>query len=174
MENDSMSNDPHVQGPFSAVGVPVAEAWQRHQNAPPHIKKDNTAYVGGLIVGAAGYIAVTLGLQARSFPREYVIGYAAITCIGLVMVASGSRESRGMPRDLFLAFRAIAIPVAGYIAMINIVPELWDLYLVRLFTVAVATGNAVRFWLAIRGTGGDARKLVKQDIADNELNWENE
>ena len=41
-----MSNDPHVQGPFSAVGVPVAEAWQRHQNAPPHIKKDNTAYVG--------------------------------------------------------------------------------------------------------------------------------
>jgi len=32
----------------------------------------------------------------------------------------------------------------------------------------------VRFWLAIRGTGGDARKLVKQDIADNELNWENE
>ena len=44
----------------------------------------------------------------------------------------------------------------------------------RLFTVAVATANAVRFWLAIRGASGDARRLVKQDIADNEFDWENE
>ena len=79
-----------------------------------------------------------------------------------------------MPRDLFLAFRAIAIPVAGYVAMMHFMPELWDLYLVRLFTVAVATANAVRFWLAIRGASGDARRLVKQDIADNEFDWENE
>ena len=97
--------------------------------------------MGGMIVGAAGYIAVTLGPQAHTFPREYVIGYAAITCLGLVMVASGLRGARGMPRDLFLAFRAIAIPVAGYVAMMHFMPELWHLYLVRLFTVAVATGK---------------------------------
>jgi hypothetical protein len=167
-----MNNDIRTHDLVSAVTVPVGDAWQRHQNAPPHIKKDNTAYVGGLIVGAAGYMAVTLGPQAHSFPREYVVGYAAVTCLGLVMVASGLRG--GMPRDLFLAFRAIAIPVAGYIAMMNFMPELWDLYLVRLFTVAVATANAVRFWLAIRGTGGDARELVRQDIAENEFDWENE
>jgi hypothetical protein len=93
-----MNNDPRIHDPISAVAVPVGEAWQRHQNAPPHIRKDNTAYVGGLISGAAGYIAVTLGPQAHSFPREYVIGYAAVTCLGLVMVASGLRG--GMPRDL--------------------------------------------------------------------------
>ena len=87
-----MNNDPRAHDLVSAVAAPVGEAWQRHQNAPPHIKKDNTAYVGGLIVGAAGYIAVTLGPQAHTFPREYVIGYAAITCLGLVMVASGLRE----------------------------------------------------------------------------------
>ena len=76
--------------------------------------------------------------------------------------------------DLFLAFRAIAIPAAGFVAMMTFVPELWGFYLVRLFVVSVATGNAVRFWLAIRGAGGDARKLVTQDIADNEIDWENE
>jgi len=168
-----MNNDTRIHDPISAVAVPVGDAWQRHQNAPPHIKKDNTAYVGGLIVGAAGYMAVTLGPRAaQSFPREYVIGYAALTCLGLVMVASGLRG--GMPRDLFLAFRAIAIPVAGYIAMMNFMPELWDLYLVRLSTVAVATANAGRFGLAIRGAGSDARRLVKQDIAENEFDWENE
>jgi hypothetical protein len=169
-----MSNDPRAHGPISAIVVPAAEAWQKHESAPPHIKKDNAAYAGGLIVGAAGYIAVTLGPQAQSFPREYVIGYAAVTCLGLVMVASGLRGSRGMPRDLFLAFRAVAIPIAGYVAMMNFMPELWDLYLVRLFTVAVATGNALRFWLAIRGASGDARQLVKADIAANDLDWDNE
>ena len=30
--------------------------------------------------------------------------------------------------------------------MMNFMPELWDIYLVRLFVVSVATGNAVRFW----------------------------
>jgi hypothetical protein len=167
-----MSSDPRVQGPISAIGVPIAEAWQQHQNAPLHIKQDNTAYVAGLILGASGYIALTL--RAADFPHEYVIGYAAVTCLGLVLLASAWRGSRGAPRDFFLAFRAAAIPLTGFVAMMNFAPWLWDFYAVRLFVAAVAAGNAVRFAIAIRGAGGDARKLVKQDIANNEINWENE
>ena len=49
-------DDPRIQGPFSAIGVTAGDAWQKHQSAPHHIKQDNTAYVGGLIVGAAAYM----------------------------------------------------------------------------------------------------------------------
>ena len=38
-----MNNDPRTHDLVSAVAAPVGEAWQRHQNAPRHIQKDNAS-----------------------------------------------------------------------------------------------------------------------------------
>ena len=56
------------------------------------------------------------------------------------------------------------MPIGGFIAVRNYAPELLDDFYVRAFCTGVATANAVRFWIAMRGIRSNAQKMVRRQI----------
>ena len=50
-------------------------------------------------------------------------------------------------------------------------PRLLEAFYVQAFFVAIGCANLVRFYLAVRGPGGGARKLVAKDISVGEWKW---
>ena len=164
-------SDPQSRGPLSAIAAPIAEELAKHQALPPDKKSANHAYMGGLICGTCGYVAVTLGPYASSFPDEWKLGFAGVAGFGLLLLIVGWRGARGR-RDPLGAMFAVAVPAGGFFAVMNYAPELLDEFYVRAFCCGIVTANFVRFWIAIRGPGGgSAQKVVRQQIAQNEIVW---
>jgi hypothetical protein len=162
-------SDPRVAGPLSAMAQPIAEELAKHQALPPDKKNANRAYVGAFLLGATGYIA--FGPEVSGFPAEWNLGLVGAAGFGLLLLLVGWRGARGA-RDPLGAFFALAAPIGGFILIINYAPELLGLPFAHAFCAGVAVANLVRFWLAIRGPGiGNARKLVRQEIAENVVEW---
>jgi hypothetical protein len=154
-----------VSGPF----VAAAEALAKHQALPPDKKNANRAYTGAFLLGATGYIA--FGPELSGFPDEWKLGLAGAACFGLLLVVVGWRGARGA-RDPLAALFAVAVPIGGFVAVAKYAPELLSLPYAHAFCAGVAVANLVRFWLAIRGPGiGNAQNLVRQEIAENVIEW---
>lgn len=164
-------SDPRIAGPLSALVVPGADAVKEHRSSPIHVQNDNRAYCGGLLLGAAGFIAVTLGSDAPNFPLGYLLGYAGAVCLGLLLLITGLRGARS-ERNPLGALLALIVPVGGFVAVSNYAPGLLDLPFARAACAGIGVANLVRFWISIRGPGsGSAEKMVRQQIAQNEIVW---
>jgi len=161
-------SDPHTPGPLTAITAPVADEMAKFQNLPLQKKNEVRAYWGAFLVTACGYTAATL--DATSFPREWLYGWAACGGLGLLLLVAGLRGARG-PRDPIAGIFALAMPIGGAFAITTWMPSLWDEYIVRLIFVSTAAANVVRFWIAIRGSRGTAQKIVSQQIAQSEIIW---
>lgn len=160
-------SDPRIAGPLSAIATPIAEELAKHQALPPDKKNANRAYVGGLICGTC----VMLGSEVAGWSDELKLGYAVVFAWGALLLVVGWRGARGA-RDPIGALLAIAVPAGGFIAVASYAPELLQDIYVRAFAVGIVTANLVRFWIAIRGTGGGtAEKKVRQQITQNEIVW---
>jgi hypothetical protein len=165
-----MSDTRHQGGLSSVVAGPIAEEVKQHKALPPNKQAGNRAYLGTLLVSGCGYLAM-FDPDAASYPDDFKLGLAVAAGLGLLLLVAGWRGARGA-RDPVGAFFALAVPVGGFIAVLNYAPELMDDFYVRGFCVAVAAANIVRFWLCVRGPGGDAQKIVHRQIAQNEINWQ--
>jgi hypothetical protein len=163
-------SDPRIHGPLSALAAPIGEQLSQHQNLPPNKQAGNRAYCGAFLLGACGYIAVTLGPEAARYAPDWKLGFAVVAGLGLLLLVTGWRGAHG-GRDPVGAFFAVAVPLGGFLAVLTWAPNLLDFYPARAFCVAIACANVVRFCLAVRGPGGDAQKIVHRQIAQNEINW---
>jgi hypothetical protein len=159
-------SDPRAAGPLSAIAAPIAEAAAKHQALPPNKKNADRAYGGGFICGTCAM----LGPEVAGWPDEFKLGYALIFGWGLLLLVVGWRGSRGM-RDPIGAVLAVAVPAIGFIAAVNYEPALLQIFYVQAFCVGVVTANVVRFVICVRGIGGNARKLVVNDINQGEWKW---
>ena len=74
-------------------------------------------------------------------------------------------------REPLAAFFALVEGVGLYLAVHSWAPQLLDAFYVQAFFVAIGCANLVRFYLAVRGLGGNARKLVVNDINQGEWKW---
>ena len=88
----------------------------------------------------------------------------------MLLLVVGWRGSRGR-RDPLGAVLAIAVPAIGFIAAVNYAPELLHDFYVQALCTGIVTANAVRFAICVRGIGGNARKLVVNDINQGEWKW---
>jgi MFS family permease len=163
-------SEPRIHGPLSALAAPIGEQLSQHQSLPPNKQAGNRAYLGAFLLGACGYVAVTLGPEAARYPDDWKLGFAVVAGFGLLLLVTGWRGARG-GRDIVLAFFAVAVPLGGFLAVLNWAPQVLEFYPARAFCVAIASANVVRFWLAVRGPGGDAQKIVHRQIAQNEITW---
>lgn len=162
--------DPRVQGPLSALAVSVSDPLQKYQALPLDKKSEARTSAGAFLLAIAGYTAATLGPYADRFPQAWVLGWFGCAGVGLLLLIIGIRGPRGQ-RDPMTAIVALAVPVGGGIAMMKWLPGAWDNFFVRGFCIAVLASCAVRFWMATRSAGANAQKIVRQQIAQNEINW---
>jgi uncharacterized membrane protein YhhN len=165
-------SDPNSQGPLSAFVSPFAEAHADYRKLPLNERNGVRASWGAFLIALCSYIAMTLGPHASRYPQEWKLAYAAVAGVGLLLFVIGMRGSRGCERDPLAAIFAVVLPVGGWIALTTWLPEWRTDFYVRGFFVAYAAANAVRFFLAIRGGGGNAQKIVHQQIAQNEIIWQ--
>jgi hypothetical protein len=165
-----MSDPRHQGGLMSAVAGPIAEELKQHQALPPNKQAANRAYFGTFMLSGCAYLAL-LDPDAASYATDFKIGLAVAGGLGLLLLVVGWRGARGA-RDPVGALFAVAVPVGGFLAVLNYAPDMLDDFYVRGFCVAIACANIVRFALAIRGPGGDAQKIVHRQIAQNEINWQ--
>ena len=163
-------NERQSAGPISAATSVIGEEFARHSALPPDKKNANRAYLGGLICGTCGYLAVALAPEASSFPDEWKLGFAAVFGWGVLLLVIGWRGSRGA-RDPLGAIFAIAVPAIGFVAVINYAPELLHDVYVQAFCCGIITANVVRCVICLRGVGGNARKLVAKDISMGDWKW---
>ena len=155
---------------LAAPLVVLGDELRAHQSLPPDKKNANRAYVGGLICGTCSYLAIALGPDASGFPDEWKLGFAAVFGWGVLLLVIGWRGSRGA-RDILGAIFAIAIPAIGFIAAAKYAPDLLQDFYVRAFCTGIIVANVVRFAICVRGVGGNARKLVVNDIDQGEWKW---
>jgi hypothetical protein len=168
------------QGPLTTIAGSVVQ----HVNAPPLQQNQERAVWGTMLLTASVYWAngflaakhldfrdgVDFYWRALHAPREDSWPYylwGGLMLFGLLWVWVGMRGSRA-PRQIMTAFWSAAFAAAaGY--------ALWDgWYLddyptvnwyLRGFYQAVVAGAAMSFWLAVRGTGPGAMRLIRRQIA---------
>ena len=97
------------------------------------------------------------------------IALAVAAVLGLLLLWTALRTHS--QREPLAAFFALAVPIGGFLAVQSWAPELLADFYVQGFCVAVGCANLVRFYLAVRGPGGNARKLVAKDISLGEWKW---
>jgi len=124
-----------------------------------------------MIASAYSYAAVTFGPVVHSYPPYYPLVWAGLVGFGFLLLIVGVRNARG-PSDVMHAFWAIAVPAgcAGALWYFGWLALLDNVY-VRGFVYAIGAASIVRVWLALRGTSGDAAKIVRQQIEQNDVVW---
>ena len=102
-----------AKGPMSALGIPIAEALQKHAALPPYEKAVARASTGAGLLGFCGYAGWMFGPAAATIAPPMLLGCAGLAAFGLLLLVTGLRNTRGGPRDVMGAFWALAAPVGG-------------------------------------------------------------
>ena len=162
-----MSGDPRAAGPFSAATGVVSEEFKQHAHATPAVKASNRGYVGALLLSGSGWLFIADDFA--SYPQQLKIALAVAAVLGLLLLWTALRTHS--QREPLAAFFALVEGVGLFLAVQSWAPQLLDAFYVQAFFVAIGFANFVRFYLAVRGPGGGARKLVATDINQGEWKW---
>lgn len=164
-------SDPRIQGPLSAIAVPLGDELAQHAASPPFEKNMARASFGAGLLTACGYAAATLGPVVHNYPPYYPLVWVGLVGFGLLLLVVGVRGARG-PRDIMAAFWPAATLAGGGWALWHFFgPEIFDDFYVRGGSLTLLVSGLVRIWLALRGTGGGASKLVRQQIEQDRVEW---
>jgi hypothetical protein len=104
-----MSGNPRIQGPLSAVGIPLAGGLQLHAASSPF--KQCVAYAswGAILLGFYGYGYTVAMIDVSTLPGPWLLGFAGAAGVGLLLLGVGVRGSRG-PRNTTMALSSVALP----------------------------------------------------------------
>ena len=142
------------------MASPIAEELAKHRAQPPDKRHGNYALWRRPDLRN---LCDCFSSEVAGWPDEFRIGYGLIFAWGVLLLVVGWRGSRGR-RDPLGAVLAIAVPAIGFIAAVNYAPELLQDFYVQALCTGIVTANVVRFAICVRGIGGNARKLVVNDI----------
>jgi FtsH-binding integral membrane protein len=165
------------EGINETVVRPVA----KHLAAPPVEKNRNRAIWGTRLVVACLCLAygawIETGYSVTSLARSYwrmlhaapedswpVYGWTAAMLLGLLWLSVGVKGSRG-PRDVMMAFWAmlrVAI-FAGALWWYPAIDPKSD-WLIQGVVVTLLASSLMSLYLALRGTGTGAVRLIQQQI----------
>jgi hypothetical protein len=160
-------NERQPMGPLSAAASAIGDEFRRDASAAPADKASNRGYLGSFLLSGSAFLFVADDFA--SYPQELEIALAVAAVLGLLLLLAALRiRSQRQP---VAAFFAVAVPVGGFLAVQSWAPELLTDFYVQAFCVAVGCANLTRLYLALRGPGGNARKLVVNDINQGEWKW---
>ncbi len=164
-------SDPRIKGPLSAVVLPVSDSLQQLGASPPFQKHVSLACTGAILLTLCAFAALVFGRDVATFSTETLLGFAAVVGVGLLLLVVGMRGARG-PRDPTMAISSVATP-AGVAAVLWWLwgPEVFSNVFVVVLGPAFLVGFALRFWLAVRGPGGGAQRMVRQHIEQDRIEW---
>jgi len=162
-------NRPTPPGLLSATLGPVFEGFHKHSALPREQKAVARAMHGAATVVACIYTAATFGMSA--FPKPWPAVLVGVAGFGLLLLVAGLRGTRGQPRDMMAAFWSLALPAGGWWAMQKWLPGLWYDAYGRGICITILGAAAIRFFIATKGAGANAQKIVSQQIAQNEVHW---
>lgn len=180
------------RGLFTAL-EPLAEAVAQHRAASPRDQNFTRASWGAFLLTGCAYTAryspIFLGdrfeavmsavLSDPLHPPAALVVWIASCALGLLWLWIGVRGARG-PRDVMTAFWAAVRMALVMCALLRhwYPPRDWgdwiplgNLVLRGVYFGSLAEGS-MQFLLAARGPGGgSAQKMVRQQIAQNEIVW---
>lgn len=162
-----MNGSHNSPGLFSAVTGTVGEELKQHAHAPPAVKASNRGYCGALLLSGAGYLFIADDFA--SYANDLRIALAVAAVLGLVLLWTALRTHS--QREPLAAFYALVEGIGLFLAVHSWAPQLLEAFYVQAFFVAIGCANLVRFYLAVRGPGGNARNLVAKDISVGEWKW---
>ena len=172
--------DQRIQGPLSALVVPIADTINQHRQSPPYQR--NLLYASwraGLLAWCA-YTAVMAGVTSSpladtlALPHSILIGWAACAGLGLLLLITGLRNTRG-PRDVMAAvWWAAVMAGCSWLLENDAYPNWGPLtdFLLKGCYLGMLASSAARFWINVRGMGGSAAGMVAANIAANEFTWD--
>jgi hypothetical protein len=155
-----------------------------HLNSPPLIKNRNRAMWGAGLLAGGAYVAWTfMLLEGGGFWRaEHIYltqlhrpledswqyyAWGGVMVFGLLWVTVGLRGSRA-PRDIMMAFWALAwVAGSGAALWYRWFPDDWPVVgwlLIGAYLMILAS-SVMQLYLAMRGTGPGAMRLIQQQIA---------
>lgn len=126
---------------------------------------------GAFFLAATLYAGATLDLAALS--RTQLIAGICVSIVALLFLRTGLRDAR-TPRDIgAMVWFGIVQPGGCWWVVSNFAPWLWtSSYYGRGFLIAQGALLAVEFFINARGIGGgNARRLVDEQIKASAINW---
>jgi hypothetical protein len=173
-------------GLITAFVKPVAEMSAAHARSAPHEKRETRACWGAFFLTWCAYSAHDLGpLADFAFTSSPAFQWAWWVCaaLGAIWLLVAFRSSVLGPFDIMqVLWSAARIGGCAWLLWSNMYPS--DdafagadiaAYLLKGFYIAlIAADLAPLVIVLMRLGGGSARKMVEDDIAANDLNWENE
>ena len=156
-----MSGSHNSPGLISAASGVVSDEFKQHAHAPPAVKASNRGYLGAFLLSGSGYLFVADD-DFVSYPQDLKIALAVAAVLGLLLLWTALRSHN--QREPLVAFFALAEGGGLFLAVHSWAPELLTSFYVQAFFVALGCANLARLYLAVRGPGGNARKLVVNDI----------
>jgi len=155
------------KGPLEAIVTPFAEQAKLYATLPPYERAVARAEYGAFLLGVSGYVGLTVGV---SLPGSWLIALTVIGGYGLLLLATGSHDARGR-RDVMSIFWSLVVIGGGWWVVTHWLPDLWADFYGRTFCIGALCSTAVRLYLALRGLGHHAHRLVTEDIAAQEWKW---
>ena len=191
------------KGPISHVVEPIAEHMAKIQALPPDEKHRHRVAVGAGLLGFCGWIGglVLMGMLATGLgvsgsapdqsgapplpPEALWIGAAVLVgliALGVLLLAAGLRRTRGQPRDMIVAAKALA-RLALFSALLwwrwFPVPDgntldawtaLGFLFLPGIYIGGV-TESLMMLFISLRGPQLRARRVVQKHMEENAIPW---
>jgi hypothetical protein len=123
--------DPRIQGPLSAIGVPIADTVTQHRQLQPYQRSLVHASWGAGLLAWCAYTGVTFGpeLEQIEFPPSVFIGWSICAGLGLLLLVVGLlRNTRG-PRDVMAALWWAAVMAGcGWLLWNEAYPRIGEFY----------------------------------------------
>jgi hypothetical protein len=191
MTDNHRSTPYGIGNAIADIGSNVNQQIDRYAALPPLKKNLARATRGTALIAFCAHAVFWLD-DAGVSPKNMVLGFVhawtappeimiptaiwtAMLGLGVLWVVVGVQGARG-PRDVMGAFWSLV----SFLIFVTLA-RWWGLYLpadwivgnffLKGFYYAGFIASAVRFWLSVRGTGGDAFKIVERQIQRQTVNW---
>lgn len=173
-----------IPGPFSAIGVPIADAIAQHRRLSPHDKKltviGNTAALLAWCFYLSPGFAQPVWRAPFSASQDALITagiWAAVAIGAFLALLAGLRGVRGM-RDWWAAlWRLLLAGACAALLWQEVYPADWPAaaFLLKGFYWGWLAAHLARFWAAAQPFGGSsAFGVVCTGIEDSEFDWDGE
>jgi hypothetical protein len=169
-----VAGDPRIVGPLTAFTVPFADEATEQSRRPPHAQRQSRAGHGAALLSGCYSTLDVCGPLTRG-PLDPVFHYAwwGFAALGVYWLLAGlfGRARGPLEGGLGLFVEAAG---ASWLLWNNIYPAAIPRAAVLLHGIYLAALCAAlaQFLTALIGPRGNARRLVEEDIDENEFDWD--
>jgi hypothetical protein len=167
-----LPGDPRVVGPVSALTMPLADEADAQSRRPPHAQRQSRAGYGAALLSGC---YTTLDVCGPLAPLDPAFHYAWWGCaaLGVYWLLAGLF---GRARGPLVGGLGLVIEAAGasWLLWNHMYPAAMPRAALLLHGIylGVLCAALAQFLAALIGPRGDARRLVDENIDENEFDWD--